>query len=478
VTLKDKAVSSVFWTSLQQFGGQLITFIVSIVLARILEPKDFGIIALFGILTGVATVLMTSGMTISIIRSNDIDDDDLSTVFIFNMLAAFVLYAIIFVTAPLVEKFYDIENLSVIIRAYSVIFVIQAFGAVQKTLLIKALNFKKIFIIQLPSLIISSAAGICMAYMGFGVWTLVYMGIINYFLDAMQIWIKSDYMPKLIFNKDKFRKHFSFGINMTLYNVINIIFQNLYNIYIGKVFSSTILGFYNKAESLKNLPTTNIMNILNRVLVSFFSKVNDDELLKNYYKKITSSVIFLLSPILVIMIFQAENIVIILLTEKWIQVVPYLQILCFSAFLMPFSEYNINLLVVKGKSNLVLKLEIYKKIIIVTVFAISLIWGIYGLLIGQIISSIIVYFFNSFYTKRIINYSNWEQIKDIFPYIIIGFITALIPYFLLKTIIQTDSIAFQLIFFVAIYIVTYFFMNIILKLKGYVNLLNLYKTRR
>lgn len=477
MSLKNQAVSSVIWTSLQQFGTQIISFVVSVILARILEPKDFGVIALFGIISGIAVLLMSSGMTTSLIRTKDIDKDDLSTVFIFNTAVAFVLYIIIFGLAPWIEQFYKVPDLKSIIRVYSLIFVIQAFGAVQKTLITKALQFKKLFIIQLPSLVISSVSGIVMAYNGFGVWALVYMALIQYVLDTIQIWIKSDYRPNLIFSRSKFKRHFGFGINITFTGIINVIFQNLYIIYIGKVFSPTVLGYYNRADSLKNLPVNNIMNVLKRVLVPFFSTITDDTILKSYYKKIISSVIFILAPILMILIFQAHNIVIILLTDKWLPIVPYLQILCISGFLLPLSEYNINLLVVKGHSKLMLTLELYKKVIMIIIFGISLFWGIYGILVGQVINGVVVYILNSHYTKKLINYSNLEQITDVFPYILAAGSAIVVPYFLLR-IIPTDNIYCIFISFVIIYTIIYWLLCRIFKLDAYINIQKIYQRKK
>lgn len=417
MSYNDKAVSSVFWTAIQQFGSQGITFVVSILLARILEPEDFGTIALIGVISGLAALLMNSGMTISLVRTKELQQEDLSTVFFFNVGISLLLYGIVFWTAPLVEQFYQVAGLTEIIRVYSVIFVIQAFSAVQKTLISKALEFRRLLFIQLPSLIVGSIAGIVMAYFGFGVWALVYMAIVQYVLESAQFWLKSEFRPQWIFHIPSFKKHFGFGINITLSTIINVLFQNLYVVYIGKVFSPGILGFYNRAESLRNLPVSNIKGILRKILVPFFSTIHEDRDLKRYYRRIISSVLFLLSPVLTLLIFQAEPIIRILLTEKWIQVAPYLQILCFAGFLLPLGDYNIHVLVVKGRSDLILRLEVFKKIITVIVFGISLYWGIYGLLVGQVVNSIIIYVLNSWYTKRMIDYSNLEQLKDIIPFI-------------------------------------------------------------
>lgn len=476
---RERAISSVIWTAVQQFGSQGVTFVVSILLARILEPEDFGAIALVGVISGMAALLMNSGMTISLVRTKEVTDKDLSTVFYFNIGVALLMYGIIYWTAPWVETFYRLEGLTSIIRVYSIIFVIQAFSAVQKTLISKALAFRKLFSIQLPSLIVGSISGVLMAYFGFGVWSLVYMALIQYVLDSVQFWLKSDFRPKRIFDIPSFRKHFGFGINITLSTIINVLFQNLYVVYIGKVFSPAILGFYNRAENLRNLPVNNIKNILKKVLVPFFSTIQDDLELKKYYRRIISSVVFLLSPLLVILIFQADPVIRILLTEKWIQVVPYLQILCFAGFLFPLSEYNINVLVVKGRSDLVLKVEVYKKIITLVVFAVSLIWGMYGLLVGQVVNSIVIYFLNSWYTVKMINYSQKEQLTDVFPYVVVGLGWGLICYIALGPYvmnIQNDFV--EIICFTILYLSGYILLGRILNWDAYRGLMSVLERRR
>jgi O-antigen/teichoic acid export membrane protein len=305
------------------------------------------------------------------------------------------------------------------------------------------------------------------------------MAVIQYLLDTAQIWLKSSFRPKLKFDKQKFRYHFGFGINLTITNIINILFQNLYVIYIGKVFSPATLGLYTRAESLKNFPVKNIMNILKRVLVPFFSNLDSDEQLKNYYKKILSTVMFLLSPLLVVLIFQAENIVLVLLTEKWLQAVPFLQIICLGAFLHPLSEYNINMLIVKGQSNMVLKLEIYKKIITISVFLISVYWGIYGLLVGQVINSVIIYMLNSFYTKQLLKYSNLEQIKDVFPYIISSLLLALSIHYMLRISMFFNGNDFlEIITFTILLLGGYLLLSKMLNFEAFRLIVNIYKRRK
>jgi O-antigen/teichoic acid export membrane protein len=245
------------------------------------------------------------------------------------------------------------------------------------------------------------------------------------------------------------------------------------------VFSPATLGLYTRAESLKNFPVKNIMNILKRVLVPFFSNLDSDEQLKNYYKKILSTVMFLLSPLLVVLIFQAENIVLVLLTEKWLQAVPFLQIICLGAFLHPLSEYNINMLIVKGQSNMVLKLEIYKKIITISVFLISVYWGIYGLLVGQVINSVIIYMLNSFYTKQLLKYSNLEQIKDVFPYIISSLLLALSIHYMLRISMFFNGNDFlEIITFTILLLGGYLLLSKMLNFEAFRLIVNIYKRRK
>lgn len=426
MSLKKQAISGMIWTFAEQFGSQIISFIISIFLARLLLPSDFGVIALFGIVMGVASSIIDGGLASSLIRSKNVDDRDYSTVFIFNLIISVVLYIIIYIIAPYFADFYNKPILTDIIRVYSIILVINAFVTVQRTHFTKAMNFKTAFKIQLPSLIVGGITGVLLAYNGFGVWSLVYSAILQSIIFAVQHWIYSSWRPKLIFDKEKFKYHFSFGYKMTLSGLLNILFINIYTIIIGKFFSIQQLGYYNRADSLKQLPVSNLSSALNKVTFPLFAKISHNDVkLREVYQKLMKLVIFIIAPVLALMVVSAEPLFRFLLTDKWLPAVPYFQILSIAGLLYPIHAYNLNILQVKGRSDLFLKLEISKKIVIIIVVAVSIQFGIIGLLWGQVVSSTLAFFINTHYTGKLLHYTAWQQIRDLMPSIVLALICAI-----------------------------------------------------
>lgn len=416
MSLKQEALSGMVWTFSQLFGTQIISFAVSIVLARLLLPSDFGMIALLGVLMSVSMGLVESGLTSSLIRTKETDDTDYSTVFIFNLVVSIIIYVVLFFVAPFFAAFYELPNLTTIVQVYSVIIIINALTTVQQSLLTKKMDFKSQMIIRIPSVIVGGSSGLAFAYFGFGVWSLVYMAIIQAVMQCIQFWVYSKWRPHWTFDKEKFKFHFYFGYKMMFSGLLNIVFNNIYTIVIGKLFNPTQLGFYNRADSLKQLPVDNISNALNKVTYPLFSKIqDDDEKLRAVYKIILKTVIFIIAPIMICIIVIAEPLIRFLLTEKWLAAVPYLQILSIAGLLYPIHSYNLNILQVKGRSDLFLKLEVIKKTIIIIVIVISLKFGIYGLLWGQVFTSILALFVNTYYTGKYLDYGFLKQIKDLVP---------------------------------------------------------------
>lgn len=429
MSLKKQALSGLVWTFGQQFGTQLINFIISLILARVLLPADFGIIAMFSVVISISTTLVDGGMASSLIRSNDADNEDLSTVFWFNFCASLILYIVIFLFAPLIAAFYKLALLIPIIRVYGLLLIIKSLTTVQAIRFTKDLDFKTSFIIQLPSLIIGGLLGVILAWYGCGVWALVYYPLIQSLIATVQYWMYSDWKPSLIFNKVKFKYHFNFGYKMTISSLLETVFSNIYTIIIGKIFSPSQLGYYSRADNLKQLPITNLSNALNKVTFPLFSKLgNDDVKLKEVYKKIMKLVIFIIAPILFMAIVIAEPLIRFLLTEKWLPSVPYLQILSLAGILYPIHSYNLNILMVKGKSDLFLKLEIVKKILIVCVLVVSLNYGIMGILWGQVFTSCLSFFVNSHYSGKIIKYGSFQQLADLMPILLLAGLIALLLY--------------------------------------------------
>jgi len=433
MTLRKKALSGIYWTFLQQFSIQGISFLVSIVLARILVPAEFGLIGMISIFIAIGKSLVDSGLSQSLIRTKDATQEDYNTVFYFNLVGSLIIYLFIFVTAPYIALFYKQPILTLIVRLYCFIFVINAFDTVQTTMLNKQMNFKTQMKVTVPSLIISSVVGISMAYLGYGVWSLVWSAITQSFFNVLQLWFWSSWRPTLTFSIDKFKYHFHYGYKLTMSSLLDTIFNNAFTIVIGKFFSPAQVGYFTRADNLKQLPINNIASALNKVTFPLFATIqNDDVRMKNVYKKIMQMVIFLVAPMLIFAAVLATPMFRLLFTEKWLPAVPYFQILCANGILFPIHAYNLNILKVKGRSDLFLKLEILKKVLLIFVILISFYFGIFGLLYGSVIFSIVAFFINTHYTAKFINYKPFEQISHIAPAILLALFVGVLLYFIDK----------------------------------------------
>lgn len=435
------------WSSLQQFGNQGVRFFVSIILARLLLPEEFGLIGMIGIFMAIGTELISSGLTSSLIRTDHPDQRDYSSVFFYNLLGSIVLYFLLFFAAPYIAKFFEQPSLTVITRLYSLTFIISGLSAVQLAKIRKEMNFKLETQSSLASTLVSAIVGIGLAYRGFGVMSLVWMSIAGAVVSSAMLWFTSNWRPALIFDKKKFSYHYRFGYRMAIAGVINAVFNNIYTLVIGKFFSPMQLGYYTRADTLKQFPISNISSILSKVTFPIFAEIkNDDQRLRNVYKEMMQLVIFIIAPLLVMMGVIADPLFRFLFTEKWLPAAPYFQILCVNGILYPLHSYNLNILLVKGRSDLVLRLEIAKKIILCLIIVVAIPFGIYGLLWGQVIYSVLCYFINSFYSGKMIGYTAMKQLYDISGILTVSLLMGLGLYFLDTFALQTNSSDFIRIF--------------------------------
>ncbi|HFK5546679.1 TPA: lipopolysaccharide biosynthesis protein [Elizabethkingia anophelis] len=464
--LKQQATKGAFWAFIEQFSTQLIAFGVNLVLARLLMPEDFGTIALFNVVMSVSSVLINGGLTSSLIRTQDIDNSDLSTVFWFNVGASCLIYCFIFISTPWIAEFYNKPILKDLIRIYAIILIVDSFVSVQATRFEKELDFKTTFRIKLPSILVGGASGILFAWQGFGVWSLVYSAIIKNVISTFQYWFYSNWRPSFLFDREKFKHHFSFGIRMTLSSLLDVVFNNIFTIVIGKKFSSVELGYYDRADGLKQLPVNNIAMTLNRVSYPLFSKISHDNIrLKSVYQEMLKLVIFIIAPIIAIMIIEALPLIRFLLTEKWLPAVPYFQILSLAGLLYPIHAYNLNILQIKGRSDLFLKLEILKKILVVVIILLMLPFGIYGLVWGQVILSVMALFINTFFTGKFLKYDTFQQIKDLLPSIgVAAFIGGILWLFDREVLFSQKDLT-RIIVLTSLYLVMYFGITYILRFK-------------
>ena len=431
MSLKERAVSGLLWSLWQQVSSKIVGFCISIFLARILEPAEFGLIAMLSLFIAIGNTLLDGGLTVSLIRTTDADQRDFSTIFYFNLAGSSILYMVLFVAAPFIADFYNQPLLKAIVRVYGLILILNAFFGVQSTLLIKDLKFRKQTNIQIPSAIGGGILGIVLALMGYGVWSLVWMGLCTSFLSTAMHWYYSSWRPALLFDKECFKKHFHFGYKMTLSSLLDTIYQNLYLIIIGKYFSAGQLGYYSRADTISQLPIGNISAAVNKVAYPMFAEIATDVVkLKNVYKKLMQQVLFWNAPVLIFLFLIAEPLFHFLLTDKWLPAVPYFKILCICGIMYPLHAYNLNILKVMGKSALFLRLEIIKKTFSVAGILLFIPFGIYGLLYFQLFFNFVAYYINSMYSGRLIQYPVKEQIEDILPILLVATIIGIACYFL------------------------------------------------
>ena len=417
----------------------------------------------------IGNVLLNAGLGQSLIRTKDPTEDDYSTVFFFNLIASFIVYAIIYFSAPWIAGFYNQPQLVDIVRWYSIVIVINAFSMIQITRLTKQVDFKTQMKVSLPATVLSGFFGVFLAFKGYGVWSLVWMAISKSILNMLLFSYSTKWIPSLVFHVEKFKYHFSFGYKLTFSGLLDIIFNNVYQVIIGKYYQPAILGFYERANKLKDLPVQLLSLMVSRVTYPIFSEFKDDnERLKSAYKKVIQILIFIIAPLLLISSALAEPLFRFLFSEKWLQAVPYFQILCWSGILYPVYAFNLSVLQIKGRTDLLLKLEVIKKILFSIVLIFSVQFGIYGMLYGSICFSLLAFYVNTYYTGKFINYKSFEQIQDIVPIVLLAFLSAVTVYFFdifLEFYCSNDSIRLLVGGFIgaALYLV----LSYLLKIKSF-----------
>ncbi|MFD1771520.1 lipopolysaccharide biosynthesis protein [Sphingobacterium suaedae] len=425
------AKSGVVWTFAQQFSVQAINFGVQIVLARLLMPSDFGLIAMITIFVAIGQSLSDSGMSTSLIRNSENSERDYGTVFITNLAISFIVYIIVYLVAPLAARFYDQPVLTELLRLYAVVFLITAFSAVQLAKFSKELKFKIQFTYQLPSTIIGTVTGILLAYQGYGVWSLVWLNIAQNFSFALILWLFHSWKPKFIFDKSLFSGHFNFGYKLTLSSLINTVYLNLYKIIIGKQFSATSVGFFTQADSLRQFPINQLSIVLNKVTFPLFASIsNDTKKLRKAYVSAMRLVLSLSAAMMLMLIVIAKPLFLTVFGEKWLPSVPYFQILCVASIFLPIGTYNLNILKVKGRSDLFLKVEIIKKIIGVTSLVIAIPFGIKAMVWSLCITNIFFAYLNGFFSGKFIEYGVLNQLKSSFHVVLLAIIPAMVCYYL------------------------------------------------
>lgn len=445
-SLKQRTITGILWSSIDNLSNQGLLFLIGIILARLLTPEEYGLIGMITIFIAISGSFVNSGFSQALIRKKSCTDADLSTVFYFNIIAGTLFFGILLITAPSISKFFNEPQLTNLVRVLGLVLIIDALTIIQRTTLIKRIDFKLQTKITIISTVCSGTVGITMAYSGFGVWSLVVKALIQSTMSSLLLWFWNKWRPMLIFSKKSFTELFSFGYKLLFSGLIDTFYRNIYYVVIGKYFSAQELGFYTKADHFSNLPSKNINTIIARVSYPVLAQLQDDPLkLKGGYKKIIKHTMFITFILMAGLAAVAEPMIISLIGEKWRPSVVYLQLLCFVGALYPLNAINLNMLNVQGRSDLFLKLEIIKKTLAVPVIVIGIVWGVKVMILGMWFNTIVAYFINSYYSGRHIRYSIREQLFDIIPYLVLAtfmggvvFITGwLVPWgYMTKLIVQ------------------------------------------
>jgi len=429
--LKTKTIKGMFWSFSEIVSLQGINFVVQIFLARLLMPEDFGLIGMITIFIAVSQSLIDSGFTSAIIREKNITNTDYSTVFYFNLVISIVIYFILFFSSPLISSFYNEPRLVYIIRILSVVIIINAFGLIQRTILTREIDFKTQTKITFISSVLSGIVAVILAFLGLGVWALVIRQILMQLIQSLMLINHNKWIPSLSFDINSFKRLFGFGWKILVSGLINTLYQNIYYPIIGKFFSVTDLGFFTNAKKMNDIPSMATSQAVQKVSYPVLSQIQDNEKsLKNGFRKAIRNTTFINFPLMIGLAAIADPLIKLLIGEKWAPSIPYFQILCFTGMLYPLHALNLNILQVKGRSDLFLKLEIIKKIIGIISIIVVLFFGlgIIGLLWAEVFTNIISFFINSFYSKKMIDYSTRDQIKDIYPIFFASIIMAGITY--------------------------------------------------
>lgn len=415
-SLKQKTTKGLFWSSVERFSNQGMSFFFSVILARLLSPSDYGIIAMVTIFFAVAQSFVDSGFSNALVRKTDRREEDLSTCFYFNIGVGIVAYIVLFLIAPFIADFYNQQILSPIIRITGLGVVLNSLCVVQQALFTIKIDFKSQAKVTLSATIISGIVGVVLAYQGYGVWALVWQGVVLSLVRMGLLWLMSKWRPTTGFSKSSFNYLFGYGSKLLASGLLDTIYNNIYPIVIGKFYTPAQLGNYSRALSFAQLPSSNITSILQRVTFPVLSTIQDDiPRLQANYRRLLKLSAFIVFPLMTGLAAVAFPMVRIILTPKWEGCSLYLQIICFALMWYPIHAINLNLLQVKGRSDLFLRIEIIKKIVGVCIMCITIPLGITAMCIGMVASSLISLFINTYYTGKLIDIGYLKQMRGLLP---------------------------------------------------------------
>ena len=429
-SLKEKTIRGVGWSAADAFLAQGVSFIVGLVLARLLSPEEYGLIGIVTIFTTVLLGIIDCGFSNALIRKIKVTEDDYSTLFIFNTIISLVMYGILYVGAPFIAHFFERPQLEPLTRVMGLLLIFQTVSIVQYTILSRDIDFKTKTKASLISAIISGIIGIAMAILGYGVWALVFQQLSRQLLYSVFLWMYIKWLPKLSFSVDSFKYMWGFGWKLLVSGLLDRIWAQLYQVVVGKFYSPASLGQYSRAKEYANIFSSNLTTIVQRVSFPVLSQVqNDEERMVLAYRRVIKTTMFITAVILIFMAAISEPFIYCLIGPQWLESATYLPLICLSMSLYPLHAINLNMLQIQGRTDIFLYLEILKKIIAIGPICLGIFINIYWMLIGTIVTGVLAFFMNSYYTGKKLGYSSWMQLKDIAPSYGIALVIAISVYF-------------------------------------------------
>lgn len=442
-SLKYKAIKGAGWSAIDNVANYAVTFVVGIILARILSPEDYGLLGIIGIFTAICDCLINAGFGSALIRKKEATDDDYNTVFFCNLCTSIVLYGVLFLSAPLISTFFGREELVNLTRVTSLGLIIGALAFVQRTRMTKNIDFKSQTKITIVTSVFRSIIGISLAVSGFGVWALVIQGLSGSILSTSLLWFYNRWIPKLYFSLQSFKELFGYSSKMLASSLLDTLWREIYQVVIGKCYAPATLGLYSRATAFSSLFSSNLSAIVSRVSFPVLSEMQDNkERLRGGYRRIIRTSMLISFSCMLMLVAVSKSMVLVLIGEKWVQSAYFLQVVCFSSMMHPLQSLNLNMLQVQGRSDLFLKLEVIKKAIAVGPLLLGIYIDIYWMLGGSVLTSIVSYYLNSYYSGPLIGYGIKQQILDILPSFWISAtaaIAAFIPRLFVDSFIEKES---------------------------------------
>jgi teichuronic acid exporter len=462
-SLKSIAAKGIFWSAVDKFAVQIGQFVVSVVLARILIPEDFGLIGMLAIFMALSQTFIESGLGIGLIQRQDRTDIDFSTVFVFNLLVSGFFYLLLFFSAPYISLFFNQPQLTDLVRVLGLTLFLNALAIVQKTKLTIAMDFKSIAMSNVIAVIAGGLCGIVAAINGYGVWSLVVQSLVWSLATSVSLWFLSSWSPSVSFSKKSFNSLFGYGSKILLAGLYAQLLNNIYNICLGKFYPTASLGYYTRAKSFADVSAGTIVSIIQQATFPVLAAVqNDQEKLVSIYSRMIRMSAFLIIPLMTLIALLAKPIVILLLTEKWVSLIPLLQWMVFARIFLPMSAINMNLLNAVGRSDLYLKVDLSKLPLTILAMIITIPLGLKAIIIGHVVTSAIAFVINAYLPGKFYGYGAVKQLKDMLPvfFATIGMaISVLVLSYFIKNLIL------ELLLGVVLGAVTYLFICWALKLE-------------